>query len=331
MPLNYKLSKSHKVEETKKLLLDDLASIIENALTFTLNTVKWSSNITPFIPFKMVFDKTDSSIIIPNAREFSNRWSIFLFNRTITCPPFRGKYMVTTYKKQLDNKKNWQQVFKMVDKPVLVFFKDEKKRNLFDSLDPRLKIFVCDNIQARNERSGNCQILAHTLGYYLWNRAINSHDNLINRIEIVWLKSIDHRFVIINRDCNSLLSDYTTWNGWIIDAWRGVKGQASVLHTDDLLSYVADLRTFRPDIILSAAVSSLEIGVFYEINDINKSENIALFKKLDELIHHGKMELVAEKNACVPEDLAAHKSKFFAVRKNIETYPQKKEPDSLSI
>ena len=36
------------------------------------------------------------------------------------------------------------------------------------------------------------------------------------------------------------------------------------------------------------------------------------------------MELVAEKNACVPEDLAAHKSKFFAVRKNIETYPQKK-------
>lgn len=316
MPSKFTLSQRHKAKETKKLTMGNLASVIENALRNTLNTVKWSSNLSPTPPFALVFDGPDGSVLYQNIKVSSNQWSRFALDRTLSHTRFDGKYLVTTYKKLPDNN-NWVQVYKIADSKNNVYFENITKQKLFKNLELCNSDFVRNNIQARNERSGNCSILAHALYYFLWNQAIKSRDNMINRIEVVHFKSLGHCLVVVNRDLNSLLSDYTTWNGWIIDPWRGINGKAFILHSDDFFSYAAALRYSRADIIYPDSSTSLEVTVFLSITDIKQPENIALFNKLDDLIHHGKMKIATE-NPYNQINLAIHKALFFAVKKDIE-------------
>ncbi|STX52146.1 Uncharacterised protein [Legionella busanensis] len=316
----------YKSKETKKLLTGNLAYRIKDCLRDTLNNVKFSSNLKPFTPFNVTTDSSDNSILWPTDKHLIT-WPFFLLNRTVSHTPDNNSGLVTSYKK-LPNQKNWQQILRRVNILSNIYFEDKEKQNLFKNLEPRYSKFVQDNIQARSERSGNCIILAHCLFYFLWSKTIKAHDNLIKRIEIVRFKSLDHCFVIVNRNFNSLCSDYKTWNGWIIDPWRGVKGKASILHSDDFLSYVKNLRNFRPDII-SSNNSPLEVEVTSGITYINLPKNIFLFKKLDDLIRHGKMEFVGEKESFSKKDLDIHKSKFFAVRKEIELLLLKKEANNF--
>lgn len=323
------LSQRHKADETKQSVTDNIAYLIENALRHTLYTVNLSSNLTPISALEMAHDWTDGSILRPLNDELSRQWPLFSLNRTISHTPFNnGKHLVTTYDR-LPWNSHWQQVFKIVDKHRWVYFEDSKMDHLFSNLGLSHYNFVSHNIQARNERSGNCFILSQALCYFLWQQAIKLHDNRINRIEIIRFQSLDHCFVLINRDLNSLLTDYTTWNGWIIDSWRGVKGKASVLHSDDFFSYTANLRNYRPDIIIPDMPPTLDVEAVLSITDINHPENISLFKKLEELIHHGKMGLIAEKKPCSQQDIDTHKSRFFAVAKEIESRPQKDTGTSL--
>ncbi|MDP1603412.1 MAG: hypothetical protein Q8M03_09125 [Legionella sp.] len=309
------LSQGYEAEENNKIV-----GLIESAFIYTLNTVKFSSNLTPSTPFNVISDSADRAILVPVDYQISAKWSFFILNRTVSHTLFNDKYLVTTYKK-LPGNKNWLPVLKIVDIQMHVYFEDIKKQNLFLELELNYHNFVKNNIQARNERSGNCNILTQTLFYFLWNRAIKSHDNLINRIEIMNFKSLDHCFVMINRDFDSLLSDYTTWQGWIIDPWRGVNGKTTVLPGDDFFSYCAQLRNSRPDIICPAP-PSLDIEVTLSITDINLPENIILFNELDELIHHGKMELIAEKDLCSQIDINTHKIRFFSFKEEIESLDQ---------
>lgn len=325
MPLTIELSHETKVEEKKQSLIDALACRIESALKWTITTVKFSSNLTRFIPFEVMPDISDPHVLVPIGTALSKQWPFFLLSRTTShLPELNGKYLVATYKNFSENKR-WQQVLKKVAVSHRVYFEDKKRQLVFDKLKVTHYNLVLNNIQARNERSGNCSVLAETLYYFLWEKAIRSSDHLIHRIEVVGFKTLDHYFVMINRDVESVLSDHMTWNGWIIDPWRGIKGSVSVLHTNEFDFYNAHLRKFRPDLISSKVPQSLEIEVILSITDILNPENRPLFKTLEDLIHHGKMNLIAEKTTYSDKDISTHKSRFFAVKTEIETLGAKKD------
>ncbi len=324
VPLTIELFQEPKIEEKKQLLIDALACRIESALRWTTITVKFSSNLTRFTPWSVITDISDNSVLIPIGTALSNQWSFFLLSRTTSHSPLKDQYLVSTYKKYSKNK-HWKQILKKAAISHQVYFEDINRLYVFNTLKLSHYNFVLNNIQARNERSGNCLVLAETLHYFLWNKAIKSADNLIHRIEVVTFKALDHCFVIINRALDSVLSDHMTWNGWIIDPWRGVKGSVSVLHTNDFVFYDTHLREFRPDIIFSHVPQSLEIEEISSTTDILEPANRMLFKTLEDLIYHGKMNLIAEKTTYRDKDISTHKSRFFAVKTTIETLAAKKD------
>lgn len=84
------------------------------------------------------------------------------------------------------------------------------------NLNPQEMELAIQAIVSKYVRTGNCLDKCKYLAHEIWK---NCPENIF-RIEVVVLKEFDHAFLILNRENNSEIDDFLSWNAYIIDPWR---------------------------------------------------------------------------------------------------------------